>query len=41
MPAALANSLSLATGIAMNRLPLTPEAIWREKKENTGDSFRF
>jgi CO/xanthine dehydrogenase Mo-binding subunit len=41
MPAALANSLSLATGIALNRLPLTPETIWRDKKENTSDSFRF
>lgn len=29
MPAALANALSAATGIALNRLPLTPERIWR------------
>ncbi len=34
MPAALANSLSLATGIALNRLPLTPETIWRQKGEH-------
>lgn len=29
MPAALANSLSIAIGIGLNQLPLTPEAIWR------------
>ncbi|SDO22994.1 CO or xanthine dehydrogenase, Mo-binding subunit [Paenibacillus sp. yr247] len=29
MPAALANSLSIATGVGLNQLPLTPEAIWR------------
>jgi CO/xanthine dehydrogenase Mo-binding subunit len=29
MPAALANSLSIATGAALNQLPLTPEMIWR------------
>lgn len=29
MPAALANALSLATGIALNHLPLTPERIWK------------
>lgn len=32
MPAALANSLSTATGVALNKLPLTPELIWKEKK---------
>lgn len=32
MPAALANSLSIATGVELNKLPLTPELIWREKK---------
>ncbi|QDS34157.1 xanthine dehydrogenase family protein molybdopterin-binding subunit [Brevibacillus brevis] len=29
MPAALANSLSNAAGVALNHLPLTPEMIWR------------
>ncbi|TVY02196.1 xanthine dehydrogenase family protein molybdopterin-binding subunit [Cohnella terricola] len=29
MPAALANGLSAATGASLNRLPLTPESIWR------------
>lgn len=32
MPAALANSLSLACGLELNKLPLTPEFIWSEKK---------
>ncbi|MBC2723471.1 xanthine dehydrogenase family protein molybdopterin-binding subunit [Desulfosporosinus sp.] len=31
MPAALANALSVASGMELNRLPLTPEAIWRQK----------
>ncbi|HET7580136.1 MAG TPA: xanthine dehydrogenase family protein molybdopterin-binding subunit [Bacillales bacterium] len=31
MPAALANSLSLASGVSLNHLPLTPELIWRLK----------
>jgi len=29
MPAALANALSAASGANLNRLPLTPETIWR------------
>ncbi|WP_192702620.1 xanthine dehydrogenase family protein molybdopterin-binding subunit [Paenibacillus sp. OAS669] len=29
MPAALANSLSIAAGVQLNHLPLTPEMIWR------------
>lgn len=29
MPAALANCLSIAAGIELNHLPLTPEMIWR------------
>ncbi|OPA77782.1 aldehyde oxidase [Paenibacillus selenitireducens] len=29
MPAALANSLSTAVGVAINQLPITPELIWR------------
>ncbi len=29
MPAALANSLTLAAGVELNHLPLTPEMIWR------------
>lgn len=32
MPAALANSLSIAAGVQLNHLPLTPESIWREAK---------
>ncbi|MFC0560257.1 xanthine dehydrogenase family protein molybdopterin-binding subunit [Halalkalibacter alkalisediminis] len=32
MPAALANSLSIAAGVDLNKLPLTPEFIWKEKK---------
>lgn len=31
MPAALANALSSAAGADLNRLPLTPESIWRTK----------
>lgn len=31
MPAALANTLSVASGIDLNKLPLTPESIWRQK----------
>lgn len=29
MPAALANSLTIAAGVELNHLPLTPEMIWR------------
>lgn len=32
MPAALANSLSVASGVELNKLPLTPELIWMTKK---------
>jgi CO/xanthine dehydrogenase Mo-binding subunit len=32
MPAALANSLSTAAEVNLNKLPLTPELIWKEKK---------
>jgi CO/xanthine dehydrogenase Mo-binding subunit len=32
MPAALANSLSTAAEVDLNKLPLTPELIWKEKK---------
>ncbi|AKP45620.1 xanthine dehydrogenase family protein molybdopterin-binding subunit [Bacillus smithii] len=32
MPAALANSLSVAAGVQLNQLPLVPEFIWRRKK---------
>lgn len=32
MPAALANSLSTAAGVDLNKLPITPELIWQEKK---------
>ncbi len=31
MPAALANCLSIASGVMLNELPLTPELIWRSK----------
>ncbi|SDZ58088.1 CO or xanthine dehydrogenase, Mo-binding subunit [Evansella caseinilytica] len=30
MPAALANSLSIASGVELTMLPLTPESIWKE-----------
>ena len=36
IPGALANALSLATGKDINRIPLSPEYIWR-KMQN--DSF--
>jgi CO/xanthine dehydrogenase Mo-binding subunit len=32
MPAALANSLSIAAGVDLNKLPITPEFIWKEKR---------
>lgn len=38
MPTALGNSLSLAAGVNLNRLPLVPEEIWRTKKEDSHDS---
>lgn len=31
MPSALANSLSVAAGVSLHHLPLTPELIWRAK----------
>lgn len=34
MPAALANSLSAAAGINLNQLPVTPEVIWKKRKES-------
>lgn len=34
MPAALANSLSAAAGVSLNQLPVTPESIWRKRKES-------
>ncbi|ARK21051.1 xanthine dehydrogenase family protein molybdopterin-binding subunit [Sporosarcina ureae] len=34
-PACLANSLSIATDVELNELPLTPESIWQKKKEGT------
>ena len=33
MPAALANSLSAAAGVNLNQLPITPEGIWKKRKE--------
>lgn len=33
MPAALANSLSAASGANLNQLPLSPEFIWKKRKE--------
>ncbi len=39
MPAALANSLSLAAGVELKKLPLTPELIWKEKKAGNQDDF--
>jgi CO/xanthine dehydrogenase Mo-binding subunit len=37
MPAALANSLSVAANVSLHQLPVTPELIWRTKykKENS------
>ncbi|RKJ02415.1 xanthine dehydrogenase family protein molybdopterin-binding subunit, partial [Butyricicoccus sp. 1XD8-22] len=35
MPAALANSLSTALQVNLNRLPLTPELLWRTKEGRT------
>ncbi|KIL45157.1 xanthine dehydrogenase family protein molybdopterin-binding subunit [Jeotgalibacillus soli] len=32
MPAALGNCLSLASGVSLHQLPLTPELIWRERE---------
>jgi len=32
MPAALANALSLASGVQLNHLPLLPETIWKSVK---------
>lgn len=32
-PACLANSLSTASGVSLNQLPLTPEFIWKSKME--------
>lgn len=37
MPAALANALSAASGIELDKLPLTPELIWKEKKGIAGN----
>lgn len=39
MPAALANSLSLAAGVELNALPLIPEFIWRTRMEQSHDSI--
>lgn len=36
MPAALANALSLAAGVPLNKLPLVPELIWKTKREGVG-----
>lgn len=33
MPAALANALSVAAGVQLNKLPLVPELIWKTKRE--------
>lgn len=35
IPAALSNSLSAASGVPLNQLPLVPEYIWSRKKEGT------
>ncbi|NBI29159.1 xanthine dehydrogenase family protein molybdopterin-binding subunit [Chengkuizengella marina] len=39
MPAALANSLSLAAGVELNQLPLIPELIWKTKEGVTHDTI--
>ena len=33
IPAALINALSRALGIQLKKLPLTPESLWKAKKE--------
>ncbi len=38
MPAALANSLSVAADVPLNELPLIPELIWRRRGGDTGDT---
>lgn len=37
MPAALANALSVASGVELNKLPLTPESIWIQKRGVNGN----
>ncbi|WP_129730172.1 xanthine dehydrogenase family protein molybdopterin-binding subunit [Ectobacillus funiculus] len=39
MPAAVANSLSVASDVSLHQLPLTPEYIWKTKKQG-GDRFQ-
>lgn len=39
MPAALANSLAAACGVELNKLPLTPELIWKEMKAVNENDF--
>ncbi|NDI37198.1 molybdopterin cofactor-binding domain-containing protein [Chengkuizengella sediminis] len=39
MPAALANSLSIAAGVELNQLPLIPELIWKMKEGSVNGSF--
>lgn len=39
MPAALANSLSLAAGVHLRHLPLTPERIWQTAQEGNDDDL--
>jgi len=39
MPSALANALSRALGVQLNTLPLTPESLWRARKEANHDSI--
>lgn len=36
IPGALANCLSLASGVELNQLPITPEAIWKAKAKKEG-----
>ncbi|MCP8970525.1 xanthine dehydrogenase family protein molybdopterin-binding subunit [Ectobacillus ponti] len=36
MPAALGNSLSVAAGVSLHHLPLTPELIWRTRGQERG-----
>ncbi len=44
MPAALGNALSLATGIELNELPITPETIFKnayQGRGKLGNDFAF
>ena len=41
MPGALGNALSVAAGVSLHHLPLTPELIWRTKEGKVMLQFEF